>query len=150
MFKVVPKTKYLAWWELADKYPNMIKMCEVMARLVCNSRKRKTDDLRLKSSSYSLKECTACDLYMIEKLRHVIMQCPSTEQLRTQMFCELNKINNELKTLLQDHCAESFEWILGKEMDVVDRDTMHAGWTISGDFISRMYYRLCMNRIGVG
>ena len=90
MFKVAPKTKYLSWWELADKYPNMINMCELMARLICNSRRLKADDLRLKSSNHSLKVCTACDLYIIEDLRHVIMQCPSTEHLRTHMFSHLS------------------------------------------------------------
>ena len=84
-----------------------------------------------------MKVCTACDLYIVEDLRHVIMQCLSTEYLHTQMFCELNKISEGVKTLMRDNCAESFEWIMGKEMTNVDRDTMYTVWAVAGEFISK-------------
>ena len=48
-----PDCRYLTWWYLSDKYPQTIRSCEIVARLVCHASLLKTDDVRLKRHNRS-------------------------------------------------------------------------------------------------
>ena len=47
-------SRYLCWWELADKRPHLIRMCENMAKLVSHSSRLRGDDLRLKGLTHQV------------------------------------------------------------------------------------------------
>ena len=34
LFKTMGQTRYMTWWMIADKFPELIKMVENMARLI--------------------------------------------------------------------------------------------------------------------
>ena len=37
MEKVVGSVNYLIWWQISDKYPSLVKVCEIMAKLICSA-----------------------------------------------------------------------------------------------------------------
>ena len=57
-----PSPRYLTWWALSDKFPELINICETMARLVCHASLLWADDFRLKHLPEFLKSCPLCDL----------------------------------------------------------------------------------------
>ena len=85
LVKVMTKTKYLNWWEISDKFPSLLRICETMAKLVSHASRLKCDDIRLKGLVPSYKACSECDLYMKEDLFHMVMQCPSMDSTHCEM-----------------------------------------------------------------
>ena len=61
--KLCPSPMYLCWWQISDTNPNLIGMCENMARMVCKSSMLKCDDVRLKSLTHSWRWC---ELYVYD------------------------------------------------------------------------------------
>ena len=53
--------------------PEMISICEDMARRVCDSSLLKVNDYRLKGKTYGAKMCTRSDLGILESAHHLIM-----------------------------------------------------------------------------
>ena len=76
LFKVIGKTYYLTWWVIADIRPDLISMCEDMAKLVCDTSLLKNNDYSAKRRTFGFKVCSRCDLGIIESAKHFIMQCP--------------------------------------------------------------------------
>ena len=66
---------------LADNFPETIGTCGTMAKRVMMSALR----------AFPIgTACMQCDLYAVEDINHVVMQCPGTQQLRDNMFTELD------------------------------------------------------------
>ena len=55
-------SRYLIWWQLADKYFWLSSDCEIMTKILCHSSLLKTDDVRLKSLPMASRFCSLCDL----------------------------------------------------------------------------------------
>ena len=51
----IPDTRYLTWWDLADRNPNLTQMCENMAKIVSRASRLKCDDYRFKSATTSIR-----------------------------------------------------------------------------------------------
>ena len=64
----------------------MIRDCEIMAELVCNTSLLKDSNYRYKNVSFSHKVCTECYLGIREDLNHLVMQCPHFEGNRAEML----------------------------------------------------------------
>ena len=47
LFKISGKSKYITWWDISDKYPSSIRMCENLAKIVCKTSKLKSDDYKM-------------------------------------------------------------------------------------------------------
>ena len=150
LYKVISTTRYLPWWELSDKFPLLIKNCETMARLVCHASKLKSDDLRLKSLTPSHRMCSNCDLYLVEDLYHIIMQCPSTEAYMNDMLKNIVDIDESIKSEFENNPSEVFGWLIGKNIPNVGRDIMYRVWLVSGEFIANKYNQICKERSGIG
>ena len=90
LMKVMDNTKYPSWWELSDRFPTAIRMCETMAKLLSHASRLKCDDIRLKGLTHSHKACSECELFQIEDLFHVIMQCGSKDKLH-RLITKLRK-----------------------------------------------------------
>ena len=118
---------------LADNFPETIGTCGTMAKLVSHASLLKSDDVRLKGLPHWNRVCTQCDLYAVEDINHVVMQCPGTQQLRDNMFTELDLtfdagnviIDNGQDSLIiclgkcpQDYNAETMETV----SDLIDKD----------------------------
>ena len=93
MYKIIDNPYFLIWWILSDLAPVIMDDCEIMAKLVCNSSLVKDHDYRLKKLSFSYKVCTECPLG-IRDLLHLDMQCPDTQEIRTEMFALINTIDD--------------------------------------------------------
>ena len=48
LYCTITKSQYLVWWQLADKFPQLQRISENMARLICRTSQLKSDDFRLK------------------------------------------------------------------------------------------------------
>ena len=146
----IGKTQYLTWWFMADNLPQLQGTCETMARLACHASLLKEDDYRLKGESHSQKICTECDLGIKETVYHIVMQCPSNEEARVQMYRELFNANPELYGQLTRRPEQNFNWLMGMQPENVETSAMIQMWVIAGVHISHMYHRQIRVRVGVG
>ena len=147
--RVCPSTRYLTWWSLSNKFPEMINVCENLAKLICHSSLLKCDDVRLKSLPPSNRTCTLCDMYAIEDTYHVIMQCPGTQPLRNEMFAEL-EYDPKIKEILNVYANEVMLVCLGKCPTEAIDESMVKLWCISGKHINGIYRYVLNQRKGVG
>ena len=46
------KSKYISWWALADKRPWLIRICEMLVRIVSKVNRLESDDFNLKKESF--------------------------------------------------------------------------------------------------
>ena len=138
-FKVLVKPYYLLWWLIADQFPKMMGMCEKMAAIVTNSSKLKSDDVKLKSSSFWSQTCTRCDLGLVENAIHIVMQCPVYENERSDMYSELEMLQcdeiNRALTDTQNICT----LLLGRQPEYMTLENMFKVCTISGKHITKIY-----------
>ena len=82
LHSAMSRSRYLSWWELSDKFPHLIRICENMAKLLSGASRLKCDDTRLKGLTQSFRNCSRCDMYTAENLHHLVMQCPATDTIR--------------------------------------------------------------------
>ena len=73
LYKTITHTRYISWWRISDIRPNLIRMCENLAKLVCHTRHLKCDDVRLKDLPPSHRTCIECDFYAKEDLIDIVM-----------------------------------------------------------------------------
>ena len=91
----------------------MICACEIMAKTISHASLLKCDDVRLKHLPYGNRACSLWDLYLVDDIFHITMQCPGTQHLRCKMFaeCELYPDVNEV---LKKHDQDTMSLCLEK------------------------------------
>ena len=114
VYNVMDGTYYLVWWIISDTKPEMISICEDMARIVCDTSLLKTNDYRLKGKTYGAKMCTRCDLGILESAHHLIMQCPFYENERKTMYHEITLIEGVWREDIMANSQEIMYILLGK------------------------------------
>ena len=144
--KVVGSVNYLIWWQISDKYPGLVKICEIMAKLVCSASNLKCDDYRFKHGSANNQICDRCDLYEVENLPHVLLHCPANELEMTKLQSDLYAIC----PLLFHRDPDILNVILGKNVPTIDFDTMVEVWICAGKTISKIYWEVLNSRTGIG
>ena len=149
ILRVCSETRYLIWWNLSNIYPDMIMICETMARILCHSSLLKCDDIRLKNLSHVHKVCSLCDHYSVENATHFIMQCPGTQHLRNEMLTELES-HHDIHNVLRDNANDVMLICLGKCPDDNYSEVMVKLWCISGRHINIMYRYVLNQRKGIG
>ena len=85
LFKTMDQTRYMTWWMIGNKFQKLIKMCENMASLISRASRITSDDCRLGGLIHSHRACSMCDVYGIEDINHMLMQCPVFGNFRYQM-----------------------------------------------------------------
>ena len=100
-------TKYLTWWSISDKFPNMLRWCENLAKIVCKSSLLRVDDFRLKDSLHSAKVCSLCDNYSIENIEHIVMQCPFFENNRVELYKKIDLLDPIFKRKMGENPSKS-------------------------------------------
>ena len=146
---VCSDARYLSWWNILIRYPEMIYISETMARIVSHASLLKIDDVRLKRQPRSSRVCTGCEMYVIEDIYHIVMQCPRTEHLRRAMFDDLND-DPAINGVLTRHDHDILYICLGKNPNEPDLEVMERLWCISGWHIGRIYEHVLRLRTGVG
>ena len=145
-----PDCRYLTWWYLSDKYPQVIRSCEVMARLVCHASLLKTDDVRLKRLNRSDRVCSLCDMYEDDNVKHLVMQCPILQTDRTAMFREINEIEVRSGRDILSNSVNTLGVLLGRSVDNIPQELMDEVWLLAAKHIGKMYYRCLSLRKGIG
>ena len=146
MYCVIERPLFLVWWMLSDLIPSMTRTCESMAKLVCDASLLKSNDYRLKNLSFSHKICNACYLGIREDIKHLVMQCPLYEGERTEMWDVLHNIDDIFVQNVISDPLEFFYIIMGKHPINVPFESMVKLWTVSGQYIARMYKHATLNR----
>ena len=82
-----------------------MRICECLARLICHASSLKPDDVRLKGLSPINRVCSACDMYLVEDVFHMIMQCPMHASACRSMQEELYRYDPELENIFAEHRA---------------------------------------------
>ena len=100
---------------MSDNLPQTQGMCKTMSRLICHASRLKDDDFRLARGSHSEKVCTACDLNIKESIKHLVMQCPASEELKADMFKEIIKYDDRFKVLSANNPDQSFPLAHGQD-----------------------------------
>ena len=135
---------YSIWWQIADKTPELVNKCEVMIRLLCKASSLKCDNMVLRGGTIGDRMCTQCELGCPEDIKHVVMQCPTHQQLRESM-------NNQIEALTdQIEQEEYFPVVMGKFIPEWEIEDMIPIWIIACRHITRMYYNTINARIGIG
>ena len=56
----------------------------------------KYDDVSLKGLSASHRVCQGCDLYVLEDIHHLVIQCPGFYDIRIQMYEDIFSLNGDI------------------------------------------------------
>ena len=113
----VGKSRYITWSYISDRWPHLIRMCETMVRVVCHTSRLKCDDFRLKGATHSQVTCERCDLYAVEDIEHILMQCPSFDRDRMRMYDQLCMIDPGFMERCAEEPGEVLAWLLGKPIE---------------------------------
>ena len=143
LIRICPNPRYLTWWSQSNKYPNVVRFSEIMAKMISHASLLKCDDVRLKHLPYGNRACSLCDLYLVEDIFHTTMQCPGTQHLRNEMFakCELNE---DVKEVMKKYEQDTMSLCLEKCPNDCCYDIMDQLWCITGRHISGIYrYSMC-------
>ena len=141
--------QYLIWWQISDSRPDLMQICENMAKLVCKTSLLKADDYRLKRELPGAKRCSACDLYELEDVRHIVMSCPFLQPLRNEMFANLWEIETRFDQSITDK-DNIMVYLLGKQCTDVSDELNDEFHIACAGFISRMYMSILERRKGIG
>ena len=140
LFKTTINPRYLTWWHISDLVPNLMRVCEDMAKMVCGTSKLKCDDPKFRREMLSNRACTLCDFGIEENVTHLVMQCPYHETTHISMYSDLDKLHVEISGKFNvQQGEEKFLTLMGKNIMNTDPDDMLKIWTISGYYIGMMY-----------
>ena len=146
LFEIADRPYYLIWWILADLFPRKMQMCEIMAKLVCDSGLLKSTDYRLKGKSFSNKICCKCEMGTLEDIHHLLMQCPFYSNEQTNLHQSLTTLGTNMATRIINEPAFYFHTIMGKQPENAEFQDMIEIWLLTGDHISSLYRKAVKGR----
>ena len=136
---ICPSSRYLVWWSFSDKYPQYVKKCEIMCKLVCHASALRADDVKLKRQLRTFKMCEFCDMYEIEDVRHFLLQCPFSHKERVAMLCKIRDLDNGTNLILNEGRIDLLYVLLGKTNADLDANLLETLCCIVLDGVSDMY-----------
>ena len=142
--------RYMVWWQLSDYDADMMKICECGAKIICHTSLLKVDDYRLKDQPPSSKTCELCDLYAVENIFHLLMQCPGMYDEQEAMYDHIYRNAPEIRKIFTDEPIFVFFWLLGRNIPDINEKHHIAPRRIAGRWIYRIYHKAVHNRSGVG
>ena len=87
--------RLLIWWQLAGIAPEIMRQCEIMSKIVCNASNLKVDCYQYRKDTTRRTYCDLCNNFSVEDACHVIMHCPSLNDLRNELFNGIYRIEQE-------------------------------------------------------
>ena len=119
---------YLIWWEIADENPELMQFCEVMAKIVCRTSRLKSDDYDFKDQLLSGRSCDLCEQFIAEDVKHIVLECDGTGNLRIEMFDCIYRVTNMDIVNMSDNILHT---LLGKNIAEVPLQDMIEVWKLS-------------------
>ena len=132
-------TRYVVWWQIADKFPHLMRDCEALVKILCHASLLRVDDVRLKSLPMAAKFCTMCEYGSIDNARHMVMQCHALQILRNDMFNEIEAILVRHNFRVNQLDENVFLNLMGKPAANIPVDVMCDIWLCSVRHIANMY-----------
>ena len=147
---IIPDSRYINWWHLADLNQGLMRICENMVKIICRASKLKCDDTSLKGALPSLKRCELCDHYAPEDIFHILMQCTHFEDKRRELYELIYLIHPDVQETFENEPQSVFSWLIGKSIEGLDYEVMLNVWRVSGGMINDMYTQVVQMRKGIG
>ena len=143
-------TRYLPWWSIADKYPERIRDCEILTKLICHASLLRGDDFKYKNQTGVNRMCDLCDNFETEDVRHFILRCPYFHHERTSMLTEIERINDGSGTIFFDDGVDMLYRLLGRSHPDLDDLQNEKIRLIILRYIADMYRKNVKEKRGVG
>ena len=140
--------KYMVWWQIADNNHGLLKCCETLVRIITHSSMLKADDVRLKSLPLSARFCAQCDHSALDDAKHLILQCPSLQEMRREMFDELNDIGDGSGRRMLEMPGDTLYLLLGRLVKGFTREQLVHFWSVTAKHVTRMYNSKVREGIG--
>ena len=141
---------YSVWWQISDVNHKFIKYCEIMIKIICRCSRLKSDDYSLEGAPFGEKACTRCDDFICEDVKHIVLQCESNSVLRNAMFKEIEEMKDGTGRTILANTDDILLNLLGKFCPAVGESDMFKFWKISCVYISRIYWNVVNDRVGIG
>ena len=146
--EVCINSRYIIWWQIADKFPHIRKDCEVMVKILCHASLFRIDDVRLKSLPIAAKVCNLCDQGAVDDANHMVMQCSHFQPKRTEMFNEIEALLMRRDYTINQMDENIFLSLMGKPATNISHEVMCEIWLCSVRHISSMYRMKLRQGIG--
>ena len=88
--------------------------CETGVRISCRASLLKSDGVRLKGMTKSFRWCARCGLSERENAKHVLIQCPAYQDIRSEMFAWIQQVEENTVVSMLDLESDLLSNILGK------------------------------------
>ena len=131
-------------------FPDRMGVCKIMAKLLCRCNLLKSDDIRLKNLTSSNRWCELSEFSKVEDVRHLILDCPATQEIRDLMFQKVDDLGDGHGNYWQMTINERLDILLGSLIDGFDPQQMVEIWLIGASYIGAMYSLRVKSRKGIG
>ena len=141
--------EHLIWWEISNRDPSYMLICENIAAIICRASALKSDSVEFKRTLPSVRACQSCDNFGEENVKHVVLQCERHNQLRAELtrVCRIFDENNQTDISTSQ---EFLSFILGKDIAGVNTEVKMDLWGTVGRLINSMYEETIRDRCGIG
>ena len=124
--------------QISDADPSLMKICECMASISAHASKLKSDDVNIKGFPVRHRVYLQSELYALENIHHIVMQCPGFYNLMVQMYEEIEALNGGISLRFEEEPSQVFHWLLGYGIEGVDTSDLWMLWKTSGTFVTKM------------
>ena len=138
---IMDTVKPLVWWQLGDRFPEMMHPCETMS---------KSDSYMYKNDSVNRPYCNMCNNFAIENVEHLLMHCPSLNEKREKMLKEIGVLEKYYGTTILLSSGNNLPILLGKIPENADHEMMLLFHRIVAMSVHQMYLLVLKNRDGIG
>ena len=147
---VSPVNMNLTWWSIADKFPQHIKGCEIMAKLVCHASVLRADNFKYKSLPGTAQMCDVCGCFEVEDARHFVLRCSYFACERDTMLREIDRICESAGTVTVVDNIDMLFTMLGRLHDGLSNDQMMRIWFVILSTVPAMYRKNMRHKRGIG
>ena len=147
---ISPVVRYLPWWSISDKYPNLMKDYEILARIVCHASLLRDDDFKYKNQLGTARMCNLCDNFEKEDARHFILRCPYFANQRSTMLNEIDAVIGAPRISFFDDNVDMLYRLMGRPHCNISEAQSKAILLIILKTVASMYRENMRQKRGIG
>ena len=142
--------RLLIWWQLADIAPDIMRPCEVMAKVVCKASSLKVDCYQFRKDPVRRTYCELWNNFSIEDTRHLFLHCPALSALRNDLFNNIEIIEKETSTAIIQTHGNIFATLMGRITLDIDVEVQIKFLKVVAKCFYKMYSHVIKERNGIG
>ena len=129
-----------------------ILRCRVVNKYtyICHTSMLKVDEYRYKDKPPNSRICELCNMYAVENIHHLLMQCPGLHKEQEGMYENLYRNITEIAQKSGDEPRSVFFWLLGRDIPDLCENDLTETRCIASRWICRIYYKTILSRSGIG